>query len=313
MTTTAKQKKTDEKVAEPKGFAETLKELKQHVDPNLIRQREGWRDRNGNVQMVDYLEWHTVADILDELAPSWQSTVKDIRQIGDLMAVTVAITIDGITRDGIGTGLAQTEMGIKKAEHDALKRAAVKFGVGRELYKKESDVIEREGGSASSYSGSSDGGFPTNPVARSLGELVTARQMGMIRAIARDLNIDPDEECNAVMACNVDELTKRAASALIQHLQDLQGKGDARPRVVDHSQAPYLKREAGGAQPQGAIRNPQPIKLAQPMINKLRLAIKKAEADEANMAALASEGRVESIEYLTTGEAEICLATVESM
>jgi hypothetical protein len=70
---------------------------------------------------------------------------RDIKQIGDIFTVTVAITIDNVTREGIGTGSAESELGIKKAEHDALKRAAVKFGIARELYKKESDVIEREG------------------------------------------------------------------------------------------------------------------------------------------------------------------------
>src|SRR5688572_8354263 len=139
-------------------FSATLRELKKHVDPNLVKQREGWRDRNGNVQMVDYVEWHTVADILDDAAPNWAHTVKDIRQIGDLMTVTVAITIDGVTREGIGTGLAQSEVGIKKAEHDALKRAAVKFGIARELYKKESDVIESQGSAPSDDGGD---GFPT--------------------------------------------------------------------------------------------------------------------------------------------------------
>ena len=206
-------------------FSATLRELKKNVDPNLVKQREGWRDRDGNVQMVDYVEWHTVADILDETAPNWAHTVKDIRQIGDLMTVTVAITIDGITREGIGTGLAQSEIGIKKAEHDALKRAAVKFGIARELYKKESDVIEREGSPFTNDGGDRD--FPTDPIARTLGELVTAKQLGMIRAIAREINIDPDEECNTVMHCSTDELTKRAASSLIQHLQDMQRNNDS--------------------------------------------------------------------------------------
>lgn len=205
-------------------FSATLRELRKHVEPHLVKQREGWRDSNGNVQFVDYVEWHTVADILDETAASWSHTVKDIRQIGDIMTVVVAITIDGVTREGIGTGLAQSEMGIKKAEHDALKRAAVKFGIARELYKKESEAIEREG--SPSPNGNGDG-FPSEPVARSLGELVTARQLGMIRAIARELNIDPDEECNSVMHCGTDELTKRAASSLIQHLQDMQRNNDS--------------------------------------------------------------------------------------
>ena len=200
-------------------FSSTLQELRRNVDPKLVKQREGWRDRNGNVQMVDYVEWHTVADILDDSAPNWSHTVKDIKEIGDIMTVTVAITIDGVTREGIGTGNAHNEMGIKKAEHDALKRAAVKFGIARDLYKKESDVIER-GGSISSRD--DDGGFPDQPIAKNLGELVTAKQLGMIRALAREMRIDPGEECNSVRKCRTDELSKSAASSFIKHLQEMQ-------------------------------------------------------------------------------------------
>jgi hypothetical protein len=200
------------------NFTSTLKELRKNVDPNLIKQREGWRDRNGNTHYVDYVEWHTVADILDETAPNWSHSIRDIKQIGDIFTVTVAITIDGVTREGIGTGSAESELGIKKAEHDALKRAAVKFGIARDLYKKESDVIEREG----AVPPQTDGGFPSNPIARSLSDLVTAKQLGMIRAIARETGIDADEECNNVMQCKTDELSKKAASSFIQHLQDIQ-------------------------------------------------------------------------------------------
>ena len=202
------------------NFTSTLKELRKNVDPNLVKQREGWRDRNGNTHYVDYVEWHTVADILDESAPNWSHTIRDIKQIGDIFTVTVAITIDNVTREGIGTGSAESELGIKKAEHDALKRAAVKFGIARELYKKESDVIEREG--AVTPGVNNDGGFPANPIARSLSDLVTAKQLGMIRAIAREMSIDADEECNNVMQCKTDELSKKAASSFIQHLQDAQ-------------------------------------------------------------------------------------------
>ena len=201
------------------NFTTTLKELRKNVDPNLIKQREGWRDRNGNTHYVDYVEWHTVADILDENAPNWSHTIRDIKQIGDIFTVTVAITIDGVTREGLGTGFADSEMGIKKAEHDALKRAAVKFGIARELYKKESDVIEREG---TVPTPTNDGGLPSNPIARSLSDLVTAKQLGMIRAISREIGVDADEECQTIMQCKTDELSKKAASGLIQHLQDLQ-------------------------------------------------------------------------------------------
>jgi hypothetical protein len=199
-------------------FTQTLQALKQRVEPEWVKQREGWRDRNGNVHMVDYVEWHTVADILDRVAPHWSHTIRDIKQLGDVVAVTAAITIDGVTREGIGTGSSESELGIKKAEHDALKRAAVKFGIARELYRRESDVIEREGASSSP---NGNGGFPQNPVAKSLQDLVTTKQLGMIRALGREMNVDPDEECQTVMSCKTDELSKKAASALIEHLQTL--------------------------------------------------------------------------------------------
>ena len=208
-------------------FSARLRELKRRVDPDRVKQREGLRDRSGNVQMVDYVEWHTVADILDEAAPNWGHTVKDIRQIGDLVTVVVAITIDGVTREGIGTGPARSEIGIKKAEHDALKRAAVKFGIARELYKKEPNAIDHE-----SVERSNEVDFPTDPIARSLGELVTAKQLGMIRALARDLKIDADEECNSVMSCNVDALNKKAASALIGYMQELTSDRFAQVRIA---------------------------------------------------------------------------------
>jgi len=199
-------------------FSKTLKELRKTVDPDLIRQRAGRRDRNGQVHMVEYVEWHTVADVLDDKAPNWAHTVKDIRPIGDIVTVTVAITIDGVTREGIGTGKAVSETGIKKAEHDALKRAAVKFGIARELYKKEFDSIEQSD-ETPMYGHSPE---IADPVAKSLGDMVTAKQLGMIRAIARSANIDAEAECSQIMHCGVTELSKRAASDLIEHLQNLQ-------------------------------------------------------------------------------------------
>lgn len=199
-------------------FGATLGRLRKNVDPDLVRKRETRRDRNGNVQTVEYVEWHTVADILDEAAPHWEHSVKDIRQVGDIITVTVAISIDGITREGIGTGPAHTETGIKKAEHDALKRAAVKFGIARELYKREFDSIDEE----SSVPESVEASFPADPVAKGLSDLVTAKQLSMIRAIGREAAVDTEAECSLLLRCSVGELSRRAASSFIDHLQQAQ-------------------------------------------------------------------------------------------
>lgn len=201
----------------PMQFTNTMRMLRQPIDPKLIKTREGWRDRNGNQHMVEYVEWHTVADILDRVAPTWSHSVRGVVQIGDMVAVTVAITIDGVTREGVGTGTADNETGIKKAEHDALKRAAIKFGIARELYQRESEVIEREG------AGPQAGEFPRDPLAKSMADLVTPKQLGMIRALAREAGIDADEECRQVMRVSTEELSKKAASSFIDHLKSLQG------------------------------------------------------------------------------------------
>lgn len=210
-------------------FSSVLRELRRSVDPNLIRQRAARRDREGNVHMVDYVEWHTVADILDANAPNWAHTVKDIRAIGSIVTITVAITIDGVTREGIGTGSAANETGIKKAEHDALKRAAVKFGIARELYKREFDTIDHAD-PPPPMSLTPSRGYD-DPVAKSLGDMVTAKQLGMIRAIARETNVNADAECSSFLGCRVDELAKRPASDLIEHLQSLQRNAGAAAAV----------------------------------------------------------------------------------
>jgi hypothetical protein len=199
----------------PLAFTNTLRALRTQVDPTTIKTREGWTDRQGNMHMVEYVEWHTVADILDRVVPNWSHSVRNVVQIGDMVAVTCAITIDGVTREGVGTGTAESEMGIKKAEHDALKRAAVKFGIARELYQRESEVIEKEGTAAPQA-------FPRDPLAKSMADLVTPKQLGMIRALAREAGVDVEEECQSVLRCKTDELSKRAASSFIDHLKGLQ-------------------------------------------------------------------------------------------
>lgn len=199
----------------PFQFTNTLRQLRQPIDPKFVKTREGWTDRQGNKHLVEYVEWHTVADLLDRIAPTWSHAVRDIKQIGDMVAVTAAITIDGVTREGVGTGTADNETGIKKAEHDALKRAAIKFGIARELYQRESDVIETQGAAPQS------GEFPRDPVAKSMADLVTPKQLGMIRALAREAGVDVEEECRNTLRCGTDELSKRAASSFIDHLKGL--------------------------------------------------------------------------------------------
>lgn len=197
-------------------FAETLKVLSHAVSPELVKQRVGWRDRMGREHEVDYVEWHAVADLLDRICPDWSHQVHQIKQIGDFVAITASITIQGVTRQGVGTGSAYDEKGIKKAEHDALKRAAVKFGIARELYRKEEEAApQRNGISASGINQQ----FPRDPVAKTMADLVTPKQLVAIRAIANAQGVNAEAECLEVLKCRPEELSRRAASAFIDHLK----------------------------------------------------------------------------------------------
>jgi hypothetical protein len=69
--------------------------------------------------------------------------------------------------------------------------------------------------------------FEGDPVAKSVATLVTPKQLGMIRALAREAGVDYEVECEAQLKCKADELSKRAASAFIDYLKNLQAEGGA--------------------------------------------------------------------------------------
>src|SRR5262245_14424303 len=198
----------------PLAFGNLLRTLRQPIDSRLIKTREGWTDRQGNTHWVEYIEWHTVADILDRVAPDWSHAVRNITQIGEVVAVTAAITLNGVTREGVGTGPADTETGIKKAEHDALKRAAVKFGIARDLYRRESDVTDENNGIAPSIA--------RDPRPKTLGDLVTPKQLWVTRKRGREIGCNGEQECQSLLQCNLEEISKRAASSFIDYLKRLQ-------------------------------------------------------------------------------------------
>lgn len=193
------------------NFLQLLKELSQPIPKELVRQRFGWTDKAGHDHEIDYIEWHTVADLLDRVYPEWSQAVKDIRLIGDIVAVTVSITIMGVTREGVGTGSSYDEKGIKKAEHDALKRAAVKFGIARELYKKDEEEPAATNVSLQ---------FPRDPVAKNIAEMATTKQHAAIRAIANAQGLNAETECESMLNCKLADLSRRAASAFIDHLKN---------------------------------------------------------------------------------------------
>ena len=194
------------------GFGGVLARLGSGVRPEDVRRREGWRDQNGEAHAVDYVEWHTVADLLDRETPDWSHAIRGVIQLGKIIVVMAAITIDGVTREGLGTGPVESETGIKKAEHDALKRAAVKFGVGRDLYRDEGKSGEGNKAGAPGQAG-------VEPLSTTTGDLITPKQIVLITLLAKDLGADADEICRQKYRSRLCEISRRSASSLIDELR----------------------------------------------------------------------------------------------
>jgi len=67
--------------------------------------------------------------------------------------------------------------------------------------------------------------FPRDPLAKSIATLITPKQIGMIRALAKEAGVDAQEECQSVLRCKIEELSKRAASSFIDYLKTINTEG----------------------------------------------------------------------------------------
>ena len=191
----------------------TFREVaKQSSVPILI---ESLKQPKEQATHLEVMEWHTMADHLDQAAPDWSFTVRTITPIGQWVAVTAAITIGGTTREGIGTGLADSETGIKKAEHEALKQAAIKFSFVRDIYPSTATTHITQTASSPTK--------PHDPLAKTLDTLVTPKQLAAIRTLAQAQGLQAEQECQTIYGCQLEELSRQAAATLIDQFKSRPG------------------------------------------------------------------------------------------
>ncbi len=117
---------------------EILETLSRPFDPREVEVKIQAvnRDRT-RAQVVAYVDARVVLDRLDEaVGPTgWSDSYEVLTNSlggegGRIVEVKCALTLLGVTKEDVGEGNS-----LKAAFSDALKRAAVKFGVGRYLYR----------------------------------------------------------------------------------------------------------------------------------------------------------------------------------
>ncbi|MDD3013358.1 MAG: Rad52/Rad22 family DNA repair protein [Candidatus Gastranaerophilales bacterium] len=89
--------------------------------------------KDGKALALPYIDARTVLDRLDEIIGSenWQ----DEYDVVSSNQVICKLTIHGTTKSDAGEASTEDKEPLKSAVSDALKRAAVKFGIGRYLYR----------------------------------------------------------------------------------------------------------------------------------------------------------------------------------
>lgn len=84
----------------------------------------------GNALIVAFVDARAVTERLNEVVGlDWEDAY---RHEGG--GIVCSLTVKGVTREDVGYGEGTDEMGVKGAYSDALKRAAVRFGIGSSLY-----------------------------------------------------------------------------------------------------------------------------------------------------------------------------------
>jgi hypothetical protein len=110
------------------------------------------RDGKHLARFVAYIEANTVRERLDSVVPGeWNLTLDLLPSLGSAddadaadahrFAFKARLQILGVVREDIGTG-----KDYKQASTDAFKRAAVRFGIGNELYQLAVNWVELESG-----------------------------------------------------------------------------------------------------------------------------------------------------------------------
>ena len=117
-------------------WREVGKRLAQPFDPSCVDFRpQGKPGKTGKVQAVCYIDARTVADRLDDVVEpgAWEFTYEPlVTANGQVQIAKGRLTIHGVTKEDVGE--ASNFDPSKGCVSDALKRAAVLWGIGRYLY-----------------------------------------------------------------------------------------------------------------------------------------------------------------------------------
>lgn len=219
--------------------------LAQPFDPEEVQLKVQATNRDRTKGMVvAYVDARAVIDRLDEVfgPEGWQDTYEVLAdhrdENGRLVEVLCRLTIGEAAKEDVGEGDS-----LKAAFSDALKRAAVKFGVGRYLYRlprvwaeldqygniKDPDAVKAQllGGKPAPREQARTG--EEKPAQPAGSTRASEKQIAFIKRLAKEIHPEADDSdvadlVSAGLGREVNDLTSltmKEASEVIKYLQEL--------------------------------------------------------------------------------------------
>ena len=159
------------------------------------------------------------------------------------MRVEIATRVyEGLASQWPGRSCGPAHQGIGAAPAPAGSRAdhALTFHLRGPDYKGDSMIASQQQ-------------FPRGPVAKTMADLVTPKQLVAIRAIANSQGVNAEAECLEALKCRPEELSRRAASAFIDHLKSKPADNDQLRRAGTADAADAAARQEARVQQSEAL------------------------------------------------------------
>lgn len=195
--------------------------------------------------------WDFEAD--NEEVINWQGVPFEVRCRGKL---TLRLSGQAVTKvqygsqliefvkDRSGQIIAPVSIGdcFKGAATDAMKKCASLFGLALDLYDSDYEAENYTDDEPTAPADDSD------PRPKTLGELVSPKQLWMIRSMAREQGIDAEQMAQDLLKCKLEEISKKSASVIIDKLKANQGAVEIEKKAIE--------MEAANRSPQAEKRRP---------------------------------------------------------
>ena len=195
--------------------------IQQSFNPSQIRTRKGPQNKT-----IRYVPTSEYIRILNQVAEpgAWDFEIVEYRVFDDEVLVLGKLTIDETVKNAFGgtTITRHKDSGkpvsiandLKSAASDALKRCAMRLGIGLELYSQQPDEAVQAELSQKRF---------TPRIVHTRTSNATDKQIAAIFKMAKKINISSQEinhRAKREFGQIVNSLDKRAESQLIQSLQD---------------------------------------------------------------------------------------------